>query len=105
MHLLIFLVCIIFIMVLPIVANSFTKKANENPDKFWIYFFAILACWTIIGFSIRKAYTSVLTYEQDAEYQLQIYDDGYLILDQYRRVGFIPAGNTLLDTLMIDDNL
>jgi hypothetical protein len=38
------------------------------------------------------------------EYQMICTDEGYYISDDDRPVGFIPAGNSALDSIMIDDN-
>ena len=48
--------------------------------------------------------TIYLEFNNPSEYQLLIDDRGYYISDDSRPVGFIPLGNTALDSIMIDDN-
>jgi glucan phosphoethanolaminetransferase (alkaline phosphatase superfamily) len=105
MYLLLFFLCIFLIMVLPVVANYMVKQANNHPNQFGRWFLSALVCWVVVFISIYHSYYNVLKFNREpCEYQLIIYDEGYLIKDQYRKVGFVPAGNTALDSLLIDDN-
>jgi hypothetical protein len=57
-----------------------------------------------IGVITGLLLSSVMYPKDPCEYQMICTDEGYSISDGNRPVGFIPLGNTALDSLMIDDN-
>lgn len=84
----------------------FRKSTNPNQD-YLVMFGAI----TIVISVVCAAFIYDWSYEykskqvrDPSQYQMIASDSGYTFYDYERRVGFIPIGNSKLDTLIILDN-
>jgi len=57
-----------------------------------------------MGIIIGLLFSTLMHPKDPCEYQMICTDEGYYISDSDRPVGFIPLGNSALDSIMIDDN-
>ena len=81
------------------------RKKNE-PLAAVGALFSIIISVVVCLFIYHGSYELKEEYVRNpSQYQMTASDSGYTFYDYDRRVGFIPTGNSKLDTLIWNDNL
>lgn len=84
-------------------SNLFFRSINHDllPIGLLTSFISIICAIYIYNWSYEIKEKQV---RNPSQYQMIASDSGYTFYDYERRVGFIPVGNSKLDTLIILDN-